>query len=225
MRAEIKDGWRYVWTFRPIRAVLMLFALLSLMGYPYVVLMPIFAGEVLHGGPTTLGWLTAASGLGAVVSGVSLAARRSVVGLTRMLQVAAAVLGLALILLGLSQTLWVSLLVMLFVGFGMMQGLSVSNTIIQSLVPEERRARTMSYYTAAYFGAAPFGSLLAGTVAHRLGAPHTVMLSGVCCLVGSLWFTTELPKVRAIMRPIYQEMGLLPRRDPVLVPSDGTPTT
>jgi MFS family permease len=225
LRAEIKDGWTYVWTFRPIRAVLLLFALMSLMGYPYVVLLPIFAGQVLHGGATTLGWLTSASGIGAVVSGLSLAARKSVVGLTRMLQIAAAVLGVALILLGLSQTLWISLVVMLFVGFGMMQGLSVSNTIIQTLVSEDRRARTMSYYTAAYFGAAPFGSLLAGTVAQRIGAPHTVILSGVCCLAGSLWFSTELPKVRAILRPIYQDMGLLPRREPRLVPDDGAPTT
>src|ERR1700739_1543031 len=109
-----------------------------------------------------------------------------------------------------SRMLWVSLVLMGFVGFGLMQSAAVSNTIIQSLVPEDKRARVMSYYTMAFFGAAPFGSLLAGALAHRMGAPHTLILTGAFCLAGSLWFTLELPKVKAVMRPIYQEMGLLP---------------
>jgi MFS family permease len=165
---------------------------------------------VLRGGAHTLGWLTAASGVGALASGLSLAIRKSVVGLTRMLQIAAAILGGALILFGLSRVLWLSLALMVFVGFGLMQGAAVSNTIVQSLVPEDKRARVMSYYTMAFFGAAPFGSLLAGALAHRIGAPHTVMVTGAFCIAGSLWFTLKLPKVRAVMRPIYQEMGLLP---------------
>jgi MFS family permease len=102
---------------------------------------------------------------------------------------------------------------MVFVGFGLMQGASVSNTIIQSLVPEDKRARVMGYYTMAFFGAAPFGSLLAGTLAHRIGAPHTVIVTGAFCIAGSLWFTLDLPKVNAGMQPIYQEMGLLSARD------------
>ena len=176
MLEQMREGWDYVRTFRPIRTILLLFALISLMGYPYAVLLPVFAGQVLHGGATTLGWLTGASGIGALVSALSLAVRKSVVGLTRMLQIAAAMLGGALILFGLSHTLWLSLVLMVFVGFGLMQGASASNTIIQSLVPEDKRARAMSYYTMAFFGAAPFGSLLAGALAHRIGAPHTVML-------------------------------------------------
>jgi MFS family permease len=97
-----------------------------------------------------------------------------------------------------------------------MQGASVSNTIIQALVPEDKRARVMSYYTMAFFGAAPFGSLLAGTLAHRIGAPHTIIVTGAFCVAGSLWFTfVELPKVGAIMRPIYEEMGLLPVMNPI----------
>jgi MFS family permease len=210
---QMREGWDYVRTFRPIRTILLLFALLSLMGYSYAVLLPIFAGEVLHGGAYTLGWLTAASGIGALVSGLSLAVRKSVVGLTRMLQVAAALLGGALILFGLSHTLWLSLVLMVFVGFGLMQGASVSNTIVQSLVTEDKRARVMGYYTMAFFGTAPFGSLLAGALAHRVGAPHTVILTGSFCVAGSFWFTFELPKVRAAMRPIYQKMGLLPADD------------
>jgi MFS family permease len=170
----------------------------------------VFAGQVFHGGPHTLGWLTGASGIGALISGVSLTLRKTVVGLTRMLQIAAAMLGGALILFGLSHVLWLSLVLMVFAGFGLMQGASVSNTIIQSLVAEDKRARVMSYYTMAFFGAAPLGSLLAGVLAHRIGAPHTVFITGACCIAGSLWFTFELPGLRAIMRPIYQAMGLLP---------------
>lgn len=207
---QMREGWNYVRTFRPIRTILLLFALISLMGYSYAVLLPVFAGQVLHGGAYTLGGLTAASGIGALTSGVSLAVRKSVVGLTRMVQIATAMLGSALILFGLSHALWLSLVLMIFVGFGLMQSAAISNTIIQSLVPEDKRARVMGYYTMAFFGAAPFGSLLAGALARSIGAPHTVMFTGAFCIVGSLWFSLELPKIRAIMRPIYQGMGLLP---------------
>jgi MFS family permease len=213
MFEQMREGWDYVRTFRPIRTILLLFAIISLMGYSYAVLLPVFAGHVLHGGAHTLGWLTAASGIGALVSGLSLAARKSVVGLTRMVQIATAMLGGALILFGLSHTLWLSLVLMVFVGFGLMQGASVSNTIIQSLVPEDKRARVMGYYTMAFFGAAPFGSLLAGTLAHRIGAPHTVIITGAFCIAGSLWFTLDLPKVNAAIQPIYKERGLLSARD------------
>jgi MFS family permease len=199
MWEQMCEGWDYVRTFRPIRSILLLFSLISLMGYSYAVLLPLFAGDVLDGGATTLGWLTAASGAGAFVSAISLAVRKSVVGLTRMVQIAAATLGCGLILLGISRTLWISLLLMVFVGFGLIQCASASNTIIQSLVTEDKRGRVMSYYTTAFFGAAPFGSLLAGALAHQIGAPHTVMLTGAFCVAGSLWFAFELPKVRTAM--------------------------
>jgi MFS family permease len=224
MLEQAREGWDYVRTFRPIRTILLLFSLISLLGYSYAVLLPIFAAQVLHGGSATLGSLMAASGIGALVSALSLAVRKSVVGLTRMLQIASATLGTALILFGLSHTLWLSMVLMVFVGFGLMQGAAASNTIIQSLVPEDKRARAMSYYTMAFFGTAPFGSLLAGALAHRIGAPHTVILTGSFCIAGSLWFTVELPKIKAIMRPIYQEMGLLPPRDMELI-SDAQETT
>jgi MFS family permease len=211
MFEQMREGWDYVRTFRPIRTILLLFALVSLMGWPYSVLLPIFAGRVFDGGPHTLGWLTGASGIGALVSALSLAVRKSVMGLTRMVQIAVALLGCALICFGLSHTLWLSLVLMVFVGFGLMQAAAVSNTIIQSLVTEDKRARVMGYYTMAFFGAAPFGSLLAGLLAHRIGAPHTLIVTGTFCVAGSLWFTFDLPQVNAGMRPIYQEMGLLPR--------------
>ena len=214
---QMREGWDYVRTFRPIRSILTLFALLSLMGWPFSVLLPIFAGQVLHGGAHTLGFLTGASGIGALTSALSLAFRKSVVGLTRMIQIASALFGAGLILFGLSHTLWLSLILMVIVGFGMMQAASAANTVIQTLVPEDKRGRVMGYYTMAFVGSAPFGSLLAGGLAHWLGAPHTVIITGAFCLAGSLWFTLELPKVRAIMRPIYREMGLLPPQSVSLV--------
>jgi MFS family permease len=210
MLAQMREGWDYVRTFRPIRTILLLFAMISLMGYGWAVLLPIFAVQIFHGGATTLGWLSGAAGVGALISGLSLAFRKSVVGLTRMLQIAAAMLGTALILVGFSKMLWLSLVLMAFVGFGMLQAASASNTIIQSLVPEDKRARVMSYYTMAFFGAAPFGSLLSGALADWIGAPHAVMITGAFCIAGAIWFTFELPKITTVMHPIYQDKGLLP---------------
>jgi MFS family permease len=219
MLGQIRESWDYVRAFRPIRAILILFALTSLMGFPYGVLLPVFAGQVLHGGAHTLGWLTGASGIGALASAISLAVRKSVLGLTRMLQVATGILGVALIFFGLSHTLWLSLLLMAFAGFGLVQNASVSNTIIQSLVAEDKRARVMSYYTMAFFGAAPLGSLLTGVLAQQIGAPFTVMITGAFCFAGAVWFGLELPKIRPAMRPVYQEKGILPRTGMTLLPS------
>jgi MFS family permease len=217
MLEQMKEGWAYVSTFKPIRTILLLFAVVSLMGMPFMVLLPIFAGKVLHGGPNTLGLLTGASGIGALASAVSLAVRKSVRGLTRMIQIGAGMFGVGLILFGLSHVLWVSLLLMLVVGFGMMQGLAASNTEIQTLVPEDKRGRVMSFYTMAFVGMAPFGSLLAGALAHKIGAPHTVMLTGSMCVMGAVWFTTQLRSMRDVMRPIYTQMGILPTpQEPVM---------
>jgi MFS family permease len=210
MLEQMREGWDYVRTFWPLRTVLLLFALISLMGYPYMVLLPIFAAQVLHGGPTTLGWLSGASGTGALISALSLAVRKSVAGLTRMLPIAAAMLGCALMLFGFSHTLWLSLALMVVAGFGLIQVASVSNTLIQWLVTEDKRARVMSYYTMAFFGAAPFGSLLAGALAHRIGAPHTVVVTGAFCVAGAIWFTFQLPKVSAHMRPSSPDLALRP---------------
>jgi MFS family permease len=210
MLEQMKEGWTYVSTFRPIRTILMLFGLLSLMGWPFMVLLPVFASNVLHGGPHTLAFLTAASGIGALGSAVSLAVRKSVLGLTRMIQWSAGMLGVGLILFGLSHVLWLSMVMLLMVGYGLMQCVAASNTVIQTLVPEDKRSRVMSYYTMAFVGMAPFGSLLAGGLAHYLGAPRAVMITGACCVLGAVWFAFELPAVRKVMRPIYVEMGILP---------------
>ncbi len=206
--AQLHEGWTYVSTFVPIRTILLAFALISLMGWPYATLLPIFAGSVLHGGPQTLASLTAASGMGALISALSLTLRKTVVGLSRMLQIASATLGVALICFSFSRILWLSLLLMVFVGFGLIQCASVSNTIIQSLVTEDKRARVMGYYTMAFFGMAPFGSLFAGALAHRIGAPHTLIVTGSFCLAAALWLTFELPRLNALIRPIYEQQGI-----------------
>jgi MFS family permease len=209
MFEQMREGWTYVSGFTPIRTILLLFALISLMGMPFMVLMPVFAGRVLHGGAHTLGFLMGAAGAGALISAFSLVMRRSVRGLTKMIPIAALVFGGGLVLFGFSRWVWLSLFLMLFVGFGMLQGMTASNTIIQTLVPEDKRGRVMSYYTAAFMGMAPFGSLLAGALAHWIGAPRTVMFTGSCCIVGGLWFWTRLPAIRREMRPIYEQLGII----------------
>jgi MFS family permease len=210
MFAQLQEGWAYVSGFAPVRTILLLFALVSLMGMPYIVLMPIFAAQVLRGGPHTLGMLMGATGVGALISALSLAVRKTVLGLGRMIPIAAGTFGAGLVLFGLSHVLWLSMLLMLLTGFGMMQGMAASNTIIQTVVPEDRRGRVMSYYTMAFVGMAPFGSLLAGSLAHKLGAPHTVIITGSVVIVGAIWFATRLPAIRRQIRPIYQAMGILP---------------
>ncbi|SPE23041.1 Transporter, major facilitator family [Candidatus Sulfotelmatomonas gaucii] len=221
---ELKEGWSYVSSFLPIKTILMLFALVSLMGMPFVVLMPIFAAKVLHGGPHTLGFLMGAMGVGALISALSLAARKTVRGLIRMIPLAAGVFGLGLIGFGLSGVFWLSMLMVLIAGMGMMQGMAASNTIIQTLVSEDKRGRVMSYYTMAFVGMAPFGSLLAGTMASGIppvpmwivagpvltGAQWTVMINGAFVVLGAAWFFTRLPALRKVVRPIYQEMGIIP---------------
>ena len=212
LTTQLREGWTYVAGFLPIRTILLLFALISLMGMPYLVLMPVFAAKVLHGGAHTLGFLMGAAGAGSLLSALMLVLRRSVRGLTRMIPIAAAIFGAGLIGFGLSHVFWTSCALMAVVGFGMMQGLTASNTIIQTLVPEDKRGRVMSYYTVAFVGMAPFGSLLAGALAHKIGAPHTVMLSGAACLAGAAWFWSRMPDIRREMRPIYEQMGIVPPR-------------
>ena len=218
MVQQLKEGWDFVRGFAPIRTILLLFALVSLMGMPFVTLMPIFAAQVLKGGPHTLGFLMGAMGIGSLGSALALVLRKSVRGLLKMIPIAAASFGVGLIGFGLSRNLWLSMALLLVAGFGMMQGLTASNTIIQTIVPEDKRGRVMSYYTIAFVGMAPFGSLMAGALAQSIGAPWTVTISGVCCIAGALWFTTQMKVVRKGMRPIYEQLGIIPvKTEPAVV--------
>jgi MFS family permease len=207
---ELYEGWRYVRGSLPIRSILMNLGLVSMFGMPYSVLMPIFAADVLHGGPHTLGFLMSAVGVGALIGTVSLTMRRSVIGLGRRIVVATALCGATLFAFGLSHVLWLSLLILPALGFGMMQQMAPSNTILQTIVEDEKRGRVMAFYSMAFQGMAPFGSLLAGNLASRIGAPRTMMINGAMCLLASLWFARKLPAVRALVRPIYARMGILP---------------
>ena len=212
MAEQLREGWTYVSAFVPIRSILLLFAVVSLMGWPFLVLMPIFAVQVLHGGPHTLGLLMGATGVGSLVSALSLVVRRSLRGLSKVIPVSAAIFGIGLIGFGFSKVMWLSMVLMLVIGYGMMQGLTASNTVIQTLVDEKMRGRVMSYYTVAFVGMAPFGSLLAGVLAHWIGAPRTVVLSGVACIAGSAWFWSQLKTIRRDMRPIYERLGIIERK-------------
>src|SRR6202044_1355273 len=221
MLVQLREGWDYVAGFAPIRTILTLFATVSLMGWPFTVLMPIFASRILKGGPHTLGFLMGGVGVGALVSALSLAIRKSVIGLGRMIYIATGLFGVALIFFGVSKNFWLSLGCMLFCGFGLMQQMAASNTIIQTIVEESKRGRVMSFYTVAFVGMAPFGSLLAGTFAHAIGAPRTVELSGAFCIAGAAWFASRLPAIRKLIRPIYRNLGILPPVNAVIQDSVG----
>jgi MFS family permease len=210
MVVELKEGWDYVARFKPIRAILLLLALVSLVGMPYTVLMPIFARDILHGGPSTLGLLTGATGVGALASAAYLATRKSVLGLGKVIPIMTAMFGAGLILFGTSHWLPLSMIVLLFTGFGMMQQMAASNTILQTIVDEDKRGRVMSFYSMSFQGMAPFGSLLAGWMAARIGAPRTVMICGVVCITAAGIFLTQLKSIRQLVRPIYIRLGILP---------------
>jgi MFS family permease len=207
---ELGDGFRYAFGFAPIRSVLLLLTLISLMGMPYTVLMPLMAARVLHGGPNTLGFLMGATGMGALGGAVYLASRRSVVGLGGVIPAAAMLFGGGLIAFSLSRTIALSLVLMVLTGTGFMVQLASSNTIIQTIVREEMRGRVMAFYAMAFIGTAPFGSLLAGGLAERLGAPHTILLGGCACVLAGVVFRRQLPRLREQVVPIYVERGILP---------------
>lgn len=190
--------------------MLLSFAIISFMGVPYTVLMPIFAARILRGDAHTLGFLTGAAGVGSITSAVALAVRKSVRGLYRVIPIVATVFGCGLIAFSFSRNFWLSLALMSVTGFGMMQFAVASQTVIQTIVEEDKRARVMSYYTMAYMGASPFGSLLAGSLAPVLGAPGAVMICGLGCIAGAIWFWLQIPKLRPVIRPIYQHLGILP---------------
>jgi MFS family permease len=206
----LREGFAYAFGFGPIRALLLLLALVSLVGMSYSVLLPVFATAVLRGGAETLGILNAASGLGALAAAVALASRRSVVGLGRWVTVAPALFGAALIGFSFAAALWLAAPLLAVVGFAMMMQMAATNTILQTIVAEEWRGRVMSYYTVAFLGMAPLGSLLGGALADAVGAPLVVRLAGGGCIVASVVFALRLSHLRALVRPIYERLGILP---------------
>ena len=206
----LKEGFVYVFGFAPIKSIILLLALFSVMGFPYNILMPIFAKDVLHGGADTLGFLMGASGIGALVGALYLASRKSVLGLGKIIPLAASIFGIGLVALALSRVLLFSMALMLMIGFGMMVQMASSNTVLQTIVDDDKRGRVMSFYAMALRGMVPFGSLLAGSLASKIGAPHTLLIGGSCCILGSLMFAKKLSTLREMIRPIYVRIGVIP---------------
>jgi MFS family permease len=207
---ELREGWQYASRPGAIRSLLLLLAMISLVGMPYAVLMPVMAGDILHGGANTLGFLMAAAGLGALAAALRLAMRRTVLGLGRTIAGMAAMFGLMLVLFAASRTLWLSLLLLVGVGFAMMLQTAASNTILQTIVEERMRGRVMAFYAMAVMGVAPFGALLGGALAQRIGAPWTLAGGGSLCIVAAAVFARQLPRLREQVRPIYRKLGILP---------------
>ena len=207
--AEAHAGVRYAWGFTPVRAILLLLTLANLLGMPYQVLMPVFATDMLHGDAHTLARLTAASGVGAILGALYLASRDSVLGFGRVLVLSTGLFSLGLVGLSYARHEGVAWLTLIGASGGMMVLSTASNTVLQTIVDEEKRGRILSLYTMVFMGTAPVGSLVAGSMATQLTAPQMVRIGGLCCLVGALAFARYLPLLREMIRPIYANLGLI----------------
>lgn len=206
----LREGVEYIMGFEPIRGLLLLVATASLLGMSYVVLLPMFACEILHGGAHTYGFLASASGMGALAGAMYLASRSSVRGLGRVIAWGGVLFGVALIAFAFCHTTWLSMLALFAAGFGMMVQNASANTILQTIVHDDKRGRVMSFYALSVLGVAPFGSLLAGSAAARFGAPWTIFFGGVACIIAALTFLRRLPVIRRLIRPIYVQKGIIP---------------
>lgn len=206
---ELKEGFSYVFGFAPVKYILLLLGLSSLTGMSFTVLMPVFAKEILHGGSHTFGFLVGASGVGALIAALYLASKKNVLGLFRNIPLTAGIFGFGLITFSLSRFYGLSLVLMVIAGFGMMLQMASSNTILQTVVDDDKRGRVMSFYTMAFMGTAPFGSLLAGGLAHIIGAPYTLLIGGVAIVAGALIFARKLPELRKMIRSVYVKLGII----------------
>jgi MFS family permease len=206
---EIKEGFSYTFGFAPIKSIILLIGLINLIGMPYIVLMPVFAKEIFHGSPYTLGFLMGASGVGALMGALYLASRRNVLGLEKIISLSAGIFGFGLITFSLSRLFLLSLVLMIITGLGMIMQMSSSNTILQTIVDDDKRGRVMSFFTMALTGMASFGSLLAGGLASFLGAPNTLIIGGILCVLGALIFASKLTELKKLVHPIYVRLGIM----------------
>jgi len=206
---NIIEGFAYARNTGPIRAILLLLGLVSFVGMPYAVLMPVFADKILHGGARGLGILMCSTGVGALLGAASLAARVGLRGLGRLIAMCAAGFGVSLVLFAFSKIFWLSTVLLLPVGFFMMVQMAASNTLIQSMVPDQLRGRILAVYSMMFMGMAPFGALSAGALAHHIGSPWTVALGGIACAVGAIFFWTKLPTFRREARDLVLAQGMM----------------
>lgn len=207
---DMKEGFRYTFGFVPIKHLLILLGIVSLMGSSYQVLMPVFAKEILHGNSSTFGFLMGAAGVGALAGAIFLASRETIIKLGRIIPAASAMFGAGLVVLSFTKYFPVSLLLMIIIGLGLMLQTASSNTILQTITDDDKRGRVMSFYTIAIMGTAPFGSLLAGSLAKVIGTPYTILIGGISCIAGAFLFYKKLPELKKIVHPVYVKMGLIP---------------
>jgi len=205
---DIIEGFRWVNHTRIIRALLLLIGMVSLVGMPYTVLMPVFADRILHGGARGLGILMGATGVGALFGALTLAAKTGIKGLGRWVAISCASLGISLFLFSFSTSFWLSAALLLPAGYSMMLQMACSNTLIQTMVPDQLRGRVMSVYSMMFMGMAPFGAFFGGALAHRIGAPITVATGGAACVLGAIWFGRALPELRIEARRLIIAQGL-----------------
>jgi len=184
---DLKEGVFYAFGIRSVRSLLMLVAFVSLMGMPFTVLLPVFAKDILHGDSHTYGFLLGASGIGALSGSIYLASRKDTIGLGGVIVNSVALFGLGLVAFSFSRVVWLSVILMVFVGFGMIVQMASSNTLLQTMIEDDKRGRVMSFFTMAFMGMMPFGSLLGGGLAEKIGAPFTLFLGGVSCIVGAVY--------------------------------------
>ena len=207
---ELHEGFTYAFEFGPIRSILLLIALVSLMGMPYSVLVPVFAKEVLHGDAHTFGFLMTAAGCGALAGTLFLASRKSVLGLGRMIVRATCLFAAGIALFAISRNVLFSLAALAVAGFGGMTLVASSNTILQTILEDDKRGRVMSFFTVAFIGMTPFGSFGAGVMAESIGARQALLVGAASCLAGAALFARYLPAIRETVRPIYVRMGIIP---------------
>jgi len=207
--SDLKDGFSYAFGFIPICYIILLLALVSIMSMPYLVLMPVIAKEMLHGTSLTYGFLMGASGAGALAGALYLASRKSVLGLGKIIPMATFILSIGIIGFAFSRNVYISIAFLVITGLGLMLQLASSNTIIQTIVAEDKRGRVMSIYTMAFMGTAPFGSFMAGSLAKLIGASFTLLIGGLVCMAGAVLFYLKLPEIRRNVRPIYISLGVI----------------
>lgn len=206
---ELKEGFHYTFGFMPIRTILLLLGFISLIGGGAQVLMPVFAKDIFHGGARTLGFLMASSGLGALMGALYLAGRKSVVGLVKVSMHSSLLFAVGTIGFALAPSVWISTVFLFFSGFGLMVQMAASNTVLQTMVEEDKRGRVMSFYTMSFMGTTPFGSLLLGSLAHQWGTQRVLLFGGLFAVAGALFFAAQLPRLRKFIRPIYVQKGIL----------------
>jgi MFS family permease len=209
---EMKEGWQYSFNYLPIKSVLILLTIISLMGMPYTILLPDFAKIYLNGNANLFGFLMGASGAGAFIGAIYLAAKKNIAGLINITYLSSFIFGGGLIVLAISRNIYLSMILMMLTGLGMMLQIATSNTLVQTLVQNEKRGRVMSLYTMAFMGTAPFGSLMAGSIAKHIGTPNTLIISGVACIFGGLYYASKIKQIKKITSPVFQNLGFVPSK-------------